>query len=98
MDIPPKPTLKAIKKFRTLDEIKYAMKHVFQDAQLGLAGHRKLVVILKNVFKKAIELNQINFFAMCFTKLLSKVLPLKRGVLAGDRIVKFCYLFVNVLV
>ncbi|KGU11873.1 condensin complex subunit 3 [Candida albicans 19F] len=98
MDIPPKPTLKAIKKFRTLDEIKYAMKHVFQDAQLGLAGHRKLVVILKNVFKKAIELNQINFFAMCFTKLLSKVLPLKRGVLAGDRIVKFCYSFVNGLV
>ena len=35
---------------------------------------------------------------MCFTKLLSKVLPLKRGVLAGDRIVKFCYLFVNGLV
>ena len=98
MEIPPKPTLKAIKKFKTLDEIKYAMKHVFQDAQLGLAGHRKLVVILKNVFKKVIELNQIHFFAMCFTKLLSKILPLKRGVLAGDRIVKFCYLFVNGLV
>ena len=53
------------------------MKHVFQDAQLGLAGHRKLVVILK-MYLKAIELNQINFFAMCFTKLLSKVLPLKK--------------------
>ncbi|KAL6452908.1 YCG1 Condensin complex subunit 3 [Candida maltosa Xu316] len=35
---------------------------------------------------------------MWFTKLLSKVLPLKKGELAGDRIAKFCYSFVNSLI
>ncbi|RCK57346.1 Condensin complex subunit 3 [Candida viswanathii] len=98
MDRPPKPTLARIKKFKGCDELRHAMMHVFQDAQMGLAGHRKLVVILKSVFQKAIELNQTQYFCMWFTKLLSKVLPLKRGELSGDRIVKFTFLFVNGLV
>lgn len=98
MDVPPKPTLARIKKFKNCDELRYAMTHVFQDAQMGLAGHRKLVVILKSVFHKAVELNQTQYFCMWFTKLLSKVLPLKRGELSGDRIAKFTFLFANGLV
>ncbi|KAG2735746.1 hypothetical protein G9P44_001960 [Scheffersomyces stipitis] len=89
-----RPTLESIKRISTAEELRGAMSHVFQDAQLSLSGHRKLVVVLKNIFDRSIELNQEEFFALYFTKLINKILPLKKGEKAADRIAKFCSAFV----
>ncbi|ODV78488.1 chromosome condensation complex Condensin, subunit G [Suhomyces tanzawaensis NRRL Y-17324] len=89
-----KPTLDNIKRIETVDEIRNAVSHVFQDAQLSLSGHRKLVLVMKNIMNKAIELNFAEHFAMYFTKLINKILPLKKGEQVADRIAKFCSSFV----
>jgi condensin complex subunit 3 len=89
-----KPTLTSIQKFSSIDEISSAMSHVFQDAQSNLSGHRKLVVVMRNIFDKAIELGLEENFAMIFTKLINKMLSLKKGEQVGDRIAKFCSSFV----
>ncbi|KAK6463397.1 nuclear condensing complex subunit [Scheffersomyces coipomensis] len=84
----------SIQKITTVEELKSAMAHVFQDAQVSLAGHRKLVMILKNLFGKSIELEKGDYFNLYFTKLVNKILPLKKGEKSGDRIAKFCSAFV----
>ncbi|KAK6203080.1 nuclear condensing complex subunit [Scheffersomyces amazonensis] len=86
--------IKSIQKITSIDELKHAMAQVFQDAQLSLAGHRKLVLILKNIFGKAIALEKEDHFNLYFTKLINRILPLKKGEKSGDRIAKFCSSFV----
>lgn len=92
-----KPTLTSIKKINDLDSIRYAMAHVFQDAQLSLSGHRKLVIVLKNIQQRAISLGYEEGFTLKFVKLLNKILPLKKGEQVADRVAKFCSMFVSSL-
>lgn len=92
-----KQTLKSVKSIDSLDGITRAMAYVFQDAQLSLSGHRKLVVILKSIYLRAIELNLENSFLLKFVKLINKILPLKKGEQVADRIAKFCSNFVSSL-
>lgn len=89
-----KPTLDSILRISEVEEIRIAMCHVFQDAQLNLSGHRKLVIVMKNIFRRAIELEYADNFLMYFTKLINKILVLKKGEQVGDRIAKFCSAFV----
>lgn len=92
-----KPTLTSIKKINDLDSIRNAMAHVFQDAQLSLSGHRKLVIVLKNIQQRAISLGYEEGFILKFVKLLNKILPLKKGEQVADRVAKFCSMFVSAL-
>lgn len=92
-----KPTLASIKKINDLDSIRHAMAHVFQDAQLSLSGHRKLVIVLKNIQQRAITLGYEEGFTVKFVKLVNKILPLKKGEQVADRVAKFCSLFVSAL-
>lgn len=89
-----KPTLATIKKYTLLDHVTAAMAHIFQDAQMTLSGHRKLVVLLRNVQVRAITIGYEEAFNFHFTKLVSKILKLRKGIPAADRIAKFCSVFV----
>ncbi|EEQ38546.1 putative condensin complex subunit [Clavispora lusitaniae] len=89
-----KPTLVSIKKIDSLPEIAQAMAHIFQDAQMSLSGHRKLVVLLRHLQIRAISLGYEEAFNFHFTKLISKILRLKKGVPVADRIAKLCSVFV----
>lgn len=88
------PTLSQISKYTTFSQVQNGMVHVFDDAQRTLLGHRKLVVLLRKLQVKAIELGAEEQFNFGMTKLLSKSLRLKKGVAAADRIAKFCLVFV----
>lgn len=92
-----RPNAKSIKSIVDLDGIYDAMAHVFQDAQMTLSGHRKLVIILRNIFNRCIELGFEDSFSMKFSKLINRILPLKKGEQVGDRIIKFCSVFVATL-
>lgn len=94
MEVDSRPTLKSIGSMHAMDQINTAMTQVFQEAQFSLSGHRKLVVILTNLHNKAIELGYEEAFSFKFTKLINKILPLKKGEESGDRIIKFCSVFI----
>lgn len=85
-----KPTLVSIRGLKTISEISQAMSHVFQDAQMTLSGHRKLVVLLRSIQVKAISLGYEDMFNFQYIKLISKILKLRKGVPAADRVAKFC--------
>lgn len=85
-----KPSLASIKKFTLLEQISEAMSHVFQDAQMSLSGHRKLVMLMRSLQVKAILIGYEEAFNFRFIKLISKILKLRKGVPAADRIAKFC--------
>lgn len=92
-----RPTKKSIRQMVSVDEIHLAMCHVFQEAQLTLSGHRKLVIIMKTIFDRAVELEMLHEFGLIFAKLVNKVLDLKKGEKAGDRIAKFCSSFIAIM-
>ena len=92
-----KPTISSVKKIKDLDGINKAMAQIFQDAQITLSGHRKLVIVLKNIHRRACELGYREGFTIKFAKMVNKILPLKKGEQVGDRIAKFCSIFVSAL-
>lgn len=77
-----------------VEEINESMAKVFQEAQGSLSGHRRLVVILTNIQQKAIAKGYEEAFSYKLTKLINKILPLKKGEASGDRIIKFCSVFI----
>ncbi|KAL7664237.1 Nuclear condensin complex subunit 3 C-terminal domain-containing protein [[Candida] zeylanoides] len=92
-----RPTTKSVKTINSLNGIHMAMAHVFQDAQMTLSGHRKLVIVMKAIQLRAEELGLGESFSLRFTTLVNRILPLKKGEQVGDRIVKFCSVFVATL-
>lgn len=92
------PTPASIAKIQTLAELARAIAAVFHDAQLSLSGHRRLLVVLRHIQRRAIALRYEEAFNFTFTKLASKILRLKKGVPAADRIAKFCLVFVATIV
>lgn len=92
-----KATLKHVHQLTTYDEINQAVSQVFQDAQMSLSSHRKLVIVLKHIYERAMELEYEDGFLLRLTKMINKMLPLKKGEQVGDRIAKFCSLFVSTL-
>ncbi|KAF3989213.1 hypothetical protein FT663_02898 [Candidozyma haemuli var. vulneris] len=93
-----RPTLKSVTQMKSLTEIETSMSHVFQDAQMTLSGHRKLAVVLRNIQTRAIALDYEESFNFHFTKLVSKVLKVRKGVPAADRIAKFVTVFVKKMI
>lgn len=93
-----RPTLKSAMLMTTLTEVEMATSHIFQDAQMTLLGHRKLAVVLRNVQTRAIELDYEESFNFHFTKLVLKVLKVRKGVPAADRIAKFVTVFVKKMI
>lgn len=93
-----KPTLKQIEKYNDFPSIARAVNHVFTDAQASLSGHKKVVILLRKIQQKAIQLDLEEPFNFHFVKTISKVLKLKKGEPSGDRIAKFCSLFVSTMV
>ncbi|SGZ51228.1 CIC11C00000005681 [Sungouiella intermedia] len=90
MNTSAKPTLVSIRSIESFSQIADAMAHVFQDAQMTLSGHRKLVVLLRCIQVRAISIGYEEMFNFQFIKLISKILKLRKGVPAADRIAKFC--------
>lgn len=94
----PKPTLKLISKYSSFSQIMDGMAHVFSDAQMTLSGHRKLVVLMRRLQIRAIEISAEELFNFGFTKLVTKILKCRKGVPSADRIAKFCSVFVAAMV
>lgn len=97
MPITNRPTKLSIDAISDPAEIKSVMRHVFNDAQANALGHRKLIVVLKHLWRKLQELSATSQFIHFFTQLINYVLPCKRGEKSADRIVKFVGQFVGEL-
>jgi condensin complex subunit 3 len=79
--------------------------HIFQQAQVNVASHKKNVVQLHKLHSQAaqqveesakgIRLVGEKTFNKSFEDAVYKVLPLKKGTTVADRIVKFVGLFVK---
>lgn len=92
------PTLKEIAKFKTFSSIANAINQVFNDAQTTLSGHKKDVILLRRIQLRAIQTGEEEQFNFHFTKTISRCLKLRKGEQCGDRIAKFCSLFVSTMV
>lgn len=66
----------------------------FQDGQRTVASHRKIVATLKNYQDKAVSVGLEDEFNLTFVKMVNRVLPIKKGEKAADRIVQLCENFV----
>lgn len=74
------------------------MTQVFQEAQMTLLGHRKLSVVFRNIQRRAVELGLEDNFNYYFTRLVLRMLKLRKGIAAADRIAKFVSVFVSNMV
>ncbi|KAG5419316.1 YCG1 [Candida metapsilosis] len=95
LDKPPKPTLMAIKKITDPKELDISMMHIFNDCQFSMAGHKKLLVLMRSVFNRALEINLLDYFCLRFTQLLNHTLKFKKGEPNADRVAKFVAHFVK---
>lgn len=93
-----RPTPRSVSHMKTVTEIENAVSHVFQDAQMSLSGHRKLAVVLRNIQSRALVLDYEEAFNFHFTKVVLKVLKIRKGVPAADRIAKFVTVFVKKMI
>lgn len=89
--------LSSMKEIEDLSGIKEAMIQVFQDAQMNLSSHKKLVIVMRNIHLRAIEINLQGAYNLYFSKLINMVLKLKKGEKSADRIAKFCSVFVSTI-
>ena len=71
-----------------------SVAEVFQKAQSSYAGHRKHIAVLKKIQSKAVEQGYEDAFNFWFDKLVTKILPLKKNEIIGDRIVKLVAAFI----
>lgn len=72
----------------------HSIADVFQKAQLSYAGHRKHVAVLKKILSKAAAQGYESAFNYWFDTLVTKILPLKKNDVVGDRIVKLVAAFI----
>lgn len=99
---PPEGTPRA-----TYNPLQQVISETFASAQRTTAGHRKLAIKLRNLFDQCIKgegpVGTIagggrageKAFGKEFIRNLNKVLLVKKGVVVGDRCVRFCELFVR---
>ena len=71
-----------------------SVAEVFQKAQGSYAGHRKHIAVLKKIQSKAVEQGYEDAFNFWFNRLVTKILPLKKNEVIGDRIVKLVAAFI----
>ena len=75
-------------------KIFHSIADVFQKAQSTYAGHRKHIAVLKKIQSKAVAQGYESAFIYWFNTLVTKILPLKKTEIVGDRIVKLVAAFV----
>lgn len=75
-------------------KIFHSIAEVFQKAQSAYAGHRKHIAVLKKIQAKAVSQGYESAFNYWFNTLVTKILPLKKTEVVGDRIVKLIAAFV----
>ncbi|KAG0668341.1 chromosome condensation complex Condensin, subunit G [Maudiozyma exigua] len=71
-----------------------SLADVFQQAQVSYAGHRKHIAVLKKIQTKASQQGYSDAFNYWFNKLVTRILPLKKNEIIGDRIVKLIAAFI----
>lgn len=69
-------------------KIFHSIADVFQKAQSTYAGHRKHIAVLKKIRSKAVSQGYESAFTYWFNTLVTKILPLKKSEIVGDRIVR----------
>lgn len=70
------------------------MKNIFEDVQVTMASHRRHILNLRSIMLRAEETEMIEEFNGIFCRLISKILPVKKTVIACDRVVKFISSFI----
>ncbi|KAK9447851.1 nuclear condensing complex subunit [Limtongia smithiae] len=65
------------------------LRHAFNEAQRSATAHRKLAVKVFSAFKQCIQRDEQLEFQTVFAGLLNRVLPLKKGEVASERVIKF---------
>ena len=71
-----------------------SVAEVFQKAQSTYAGHRKHIAVLKKIQSKAVDQGYEEAFNYWFNKCVTKILPLKKNEVVGDRIIKLIAAFI----
>jgi len=90
----PKQSRKMLESLTTPEQIQNALAKVFQESQGSVAGHRKQVILLKNIQQRAHDLEHEDSFNYFFCRLINKVLLVKKTESVGDRIVKLVASFI----
>lgn len=76
-------------------QLKQLMAQVFDAAQRNAAAHRKLSVNLATLQRKAASANVETWFNGLFITMIMRVLPVKKGDICADRVVKFAEAFMT---
>ncbi|ODV58112.1 condensin subunit YCG1 ASCRUDRAFT_78219 [Ascoidea rubescens DSM 1968] len=92
--MPPKNKNKFNIELNEASDVHREIANVFQDCQLNPSGFKRNATLLKLIQKKAFESNLESSFNLSFTKLINKVLPVKKSEIVGDRIIKLTTKFI----
>ncbi|VEU21629.1 DEKNAAC102466 [Brettanomyces naardenensis] len=87
--------LKSLNELQEKEDIEKAIRRAFQEAQRTVSIHKTQVAILKTIYQRCEILELSDQFSKLFCKLVNKVLPVKKGEPAADRIIKFVSSFVT---
>ncbi|KAK9474697.1 ARM repeat-containing protein [Dipodascopsis tothii] len=77
-----------------LGPVAKAVGQIFQDAQRSTISHPKLAITLADLQQRCADQEQEDEFAELVTRLINRVLGVKKSEAGADRIVKFCNQFV----
>jgi condensin complex subunit 3 len=89
--------LSLIGELNTVEEIQSAMRKAFHESQTTVAAHKRQLVILKAVMHRAISMKVMDDFTSFFCLMLNKVLPIKKNLKCGDKVVKFVSSFFEMM-
>ncbi|KAL6949977.1 hypothetical protein ACO0QE_000646 [Hanseniaspora vineae] len=65
-----------------------SLAEIFKESQHTYAGHRRNIALLKKIQSKAKSQGLEDVFNFMFCKITTKILPLKKSQIGGDRVVK----------
>lgn len=80
-----------------IDQLNRLVAQTFQSAQKNVATHRKLVASLKNIYEKSVNAELQNEFFAVYTRMVNRVLVVRKSESCGDRVVKFIESFISSL-
>jgi len=79
----------------TLSPVQKTVQNAFSSAQNTTATHKKLVITLRTLQEDCANNGSEKEFKREFIKCLNRVLVVKKGEVVGDRVMRFCDLFVR---
>lgn len=78
-----------------LSAVQKAIQSAFSSAQNTTATHKKLVTTLRTLQEDCANNGSEKEFKREFIKCLNRVLVVKKGEVVGDRVMRFCDLFIR---